>query len=109
MWIYFPSRITCKKQSWITSNVFGFSRAVERFGVERYKLNASKVSKCFIDGMCLLHQGMQGPPKTHIDKMQVMRCNFEKCKTKLDITLTFLFVCFICFIRVLNSLRVKNR
>ena len=46
---------------------------------------------------------------THINKMQVMRCNFEKCKTKLDITLAFLFVCFICFIRVLNSLRVKNR
>ncbi|KAK2561491.1 PRELI domain-containing protein 1 [Acropora cervicornis] len=37
--------ITCKKQSWITSNVFGFSRAVERFGVERYKLNASKALK----------------------------------------------------------------
>lgn len=37
--------ITCKKQSWISSGVFGLSRAIERFGVERYKLNASKALK----------------------------------------------------------------
>ena len=37
------SRVTCQKQSWVSSSVFGFSRAIERFGIERYKLNTSKV------------------------------------------------------------------
>ncbi|XP_068751533.1 PRELI domain-containing protein 1, mitochondrial-like [Montipora capricornis] len=37
--------ITCRKQSWISSGIFGFSRAIERFGVERYKMNASKAFK----------------------------------------------------------------
>lgn len=37
--------ITCHKQSWISSGVFGFSRAIESFGVQRYKLNAAKAVK----------------------------------------------------------------
>jgi len=37
--------ILCKKHSWVTSGVFGFARAIERFGVERYKLNSAKALK----------------------------------------------------------------
>ena len=33
----------CKKESWISCGIFGFARPVERFGVERYKSNSSKV------------------------------------------------------------------
>ncbi|XP_078344462.1 PRELI domain-containing protein 1, mitochondrial-like [Oculina patagonica] len=36
---------TCQRQSWISSGVFGFARAIERFGIERYKSNASKAIK----------------------------------------------------------------
>lgn len=35
----------CKKESWISSGIFGFARPVERFGVERYKSNSSKAVK----------------------------------------------------------------
>jgi len=41
--LFFFFRILCKKHSWVTSGVFGFARAIERFGVERYKLNSAKV------------------------------------------------------------------
>lgn len=37
-------RTICEKQSWISSDVYGFSRAIEAFGVERYKKNAKKVN-----------------------------------------------------------------
>ncbi|XP_064389039.1 PRELI domain-containing protein 1, mitochondrial-like [Halichondria panicea] len=32
----------CRKQAWIRSGLMGLSRAVEKFGVERYKKNAKK-------------------------------------------------------------------
>lgn len=35
----------CKKQAWITSHIYGFSRPIEAFGVERYKQNISKSKK----------------------------------------------------------------
>ena len=34
----------CSKKVWIKCSVRGLSRAVERFGVERYRKNARKVS-----------------------------------------------------------------
>ncbi|XP_031564390.1 PRELI domain-containing protein 1, mitochondrial-like [Actinia tenebrosa] len=36
---------TCEKQSWVSSDVYGFARAIEAFGVERYKKNAKKAIK----------------------------------------------------------------
>lgn len=35
----------CKRQAWITSNFYGFSRPVEAFGMERYKQNINKTRK----------------------------------------------------------------
>ena len=40
---FFLLRTMCKKESWISCGIFGFARPVERFGVERYKSNSSKV------------------------------------------------------------------
>lgn len=37
-------RTCCKKQAWIRCRVTGFSRFVEKFGVERYRKNTAKVS-----------------------------------------------------------------
>ncbi|EDO37602.1 predicted protein, partial [Nematostella vectensis] len=36
---------TCERQSWVTSGVYGFARAIEAFGIERYKNNVKKTSK----------------------------------------------------------------
>ena len=36
-------RTCCKKDAWIKCGVFGISRAVEKFGFERYKRNVGKV------------------------------------------------------------------
>ncbi len=37
-------RTCCKKQAWIRCKVTGVSKFVEKFGLDRYKKNASKVS-----------------------------------------------------------------
>ena len=39
----FLFRTECQKDAWISSNVFGFARAIESFGIERYKRNIDKV------------------------------------------------------------------
>ena len=36
-------RTCCKKQAWIKCSVKGLSRAVEKFGIERYRKNSKKV------------------------------------------------------------------
>lgn len=42
-------RTCCKKEAWIRCKVMGISRAVEKFGLERYRKNAMKVcSVCTI-------------------------------------------------------------
>ena len=38
----------CRKDAWISSNVFGLARTIEAFGIERYKRNIDKVN-----GFCL--------------------------------------------------------
>ncbi|XP_028393386.1 PRELI domain-containing protein 1, mitochondrial-like [Dendronephthya gigantea] len=35
----------CRKDAWISSNVFGLARAIESFGIERYKKNIVKARK----------------------------------------------------------------
>ncbi|XP_065052109.1 PRELI domain-containing protein 1, mitochondrial-like [Rhopilema esculentum] len=35
----------CSRQAWITSKIYGFSRPIEAFGVERYKNNIQKSRK----------------------------------------------------------------
>ena len=37
-------RTCCKRQAWIKCGVAGISRAVEKFGAERFKKNAIKVN-----------------------------------------------------------------
>ncbi|CAH3160710.1 unnamed protein product [Porites lobata] len=54
--------VTCQKQSWVSSSVFGFSRAIERFGIERYKLNTSKASK----GLQSILEKLYVPERPHI-------------------------------------------
>lgn len=42
--LIFSVRTCCIKQAWVKCNVFGISKPVEKFGVERYKKNAKKVN-----------------------------------------------------------------
>jgi hypothetical protein len=42
-YLYLVIRTTCEKQSWVSSDVYGFARAIEAFGLERYKKNSKKV------------------------------------------------------------------
>ena len=39
-------RTCCRKEAWIRCKVMGISRAVEKFGVDRYRKNALKVCDC---------------------------------------------------------------
>jgi hypothetical protein len=50
--VYQPSRdncewTECQRQAWIDSNLYGFSYALQAFGVERFKKNVSKSVKGF--------------------------------------------------------------
>jgi hypothetical protein len=35
----------CEKTAWISSDIFGFSSAIQAFGLERFRKNASKACK----------------------------------------------------------------
>ena len=37
----------CERQAWVVSNLFGFSYALQTFGVERFKKNAHKAVNGF--------------------------------------------------------------
>jgi hypothetical protein len=48
--VYRPSKdnktwTECEKHAWIESNVYGFAKAIQSFGVERFKKNTVKASK----------------------------------------------------------------
>jgi hypothetical protein len=37
----------CRREAWINSNIYGFSYALQKFGVERFKNNVNKSVKGF--------------------------------------------------------------
>ena len=37
----------CQREAWITSGVYGFSLAIQHFGIERFKQNITKTVKGF--------------------------------------------------------------
>lgn len=41
------SRTKCIREAWIESHVYGFARAIQHFGIERFKQNISKTVKGF--------------------------------------------------------------
>ncbi|XP_045502612.1 protein preli-like [Colias croceus] len=42
-----PSQTVCVRSAWVDSQVFGFSRAIRAFGVERFRKNASQMVSGF--------------------------------------------------------------
>lgn len=43
-----PEKTLAVRSAWIDSQVFGFSRAIRAFGVERFKKNCNKMVSLFI-------------------------------------------------------------
>ena len=50
----FSCRTSCQKEAWISCDVFGFARAIEKYGIESYKLNAVKVGHKYVFSIFIL-------------------------------------------------------
>ena len=49
----FLFRTVLKRESWISSSLYGFSKAVEVFGMERYKKNVKRVNNASFFSFCV--------------------------------------------------------
>ena len=71
------SATVCERDAWISSNVFGFSYAIQKFGYERFKSNAGKAVKGFEYVLNKLYV----PETIPIDNTRQLNLNKEKIKT----------------------------
>jgi len=51
----------CRREAWVSSGVFGFARALQAFGMERFKKNVQKSVKGFNYTLSRLYPAMDTP------------------------------------------------
>ncbi len=67
----------CHREAWISSSVFGFSYALQKFGYERFKSNVSKTVK----GFEFVLDKLYVPEPTSVDNTRQLSLNKEKIKS----------------------------
>ena len=68
----------CEKHAWVESSIFGFSRAIQSFGVDRFKKNTTKATK----GLEYVLQKTFDPESTPDQSLHLANFTTEKLKEK---------------------------
>ena len=71
------SATICQREAWISSGVYGFAYAIQKFGYERFKSNAGKAVKGFEYVLNKLYV----PETVPVDNTRQLSLNKEKIKS----------------------------
>ena len=63
----------CERQAWVSSSIFGFAYAIQKFGVERFRQNASKTVKGFDYVLSKMYrpEPLMAAPTEHSNKLTI--------------------------------------
>lgn len=71
-----PEETVAIRSAWIDSQVFGFSRAIRKFGVERFKKNCGKMVNIFSFTLYLCCLPIRSIIKIPIKTPKFLNCSF---------------------------------